>query len=82
MGLAAFERFIWKEGGVNAAIDHPRATAAGHTADRVSAQGVAGVHADADDVAGLNRLGHDLLERLIDEDGISDGTRSGGCKDE
>jgi hypothetical protein len=29
------------------------------------------VDADADDVAGLDALGNDLLEGLIDEDGIA-----------
>jgi hypothetical protein len=82
VGFAALERFVRKQRGVNAAIDDPGAAGARHAADRVSAQGIAGVDADADDVAGLNGLGHNLLERLIDEDGISDGTRCGGCKHE
>ena len=74
VGLAALERFFRKQRGVNAAIDDPCAAGASHAADRVSAQGVAGVDADADDVAGMNGLGDDLLEGFIDEDGIADGT--------
>ena len=74
VGFAAFERFFGKQGGVNAAVDDPGAAAARHAADGISAQGIAGVHADADDVAGLNGFGHNLLERLIDEDGVADGS--------
>ncbi len=82
VGFAAFESLFRKQRGVNSAIDHPGAAAASHAADRVSAQGIAGVDADANDVAGLNRLGHNLFERFIDENGISDGQRRGGCKHE
>ena len=70
--FAALECLFRKEGGVNAAVDDPGAAAARHAADRISAQSIAGVHADANDVAGLDGLGHDLLERFIDEDGIAD----------
>ena len=82
VGFATLESFLWKQRGVNAAINDPGAAAASHAADSVSAERIAGVHADADDVAGLNGLGHNLLERLIDENGIADGTGCRGCKHE
>ncbi len=80
--FAALERFLRKQRGVNSAVDDPGAAGARHAADRVAAQGVAGVDADADDVAGLNGLGHNLLERFIDENGISDDGGRGGGKHE
>ncbi len=71
VGLAALEGFFGKERGVDAAVDDPGSALAGHAADLVAAQGVAGVDADADDVAGLDGVGDDLLERLVDEDGVA-----------
>jgi hypothetical protein len=67
---------------VNSAIDDPGAAGTRHAADGVTAQSIAGVHADADDVAGLDRLGHNLLEGFIDENGISDCGGCGGGEDE
>src|SRR6202012_4923690 len=61
----------------NAAIDDPSATAASHAAHLIAAQGVARVHADTNNVAGLNRFRDDLLERFIDKDGIAGRLR--GC---
>jgi hypothetical protein len=71
MGLAAFEGFFREEGGVDAAVDDPSSTFAGDAADFVAAERVAGVYADADDVAGLDGFGEDLLEGFVDEDGIA-----------
>ena len=82
VGFAALEGFVGKERGVNSAIDDPGAAGAGHAADGVAAQGIAGVDADADDVAGLNGLGHNLLERFIDENGIADRSGRGGGEHE
>ena len=67
---------------MNAAVDDPRAAAARHLADGIAAQGIAGVDAYADDVARLDGFGNDLLERLIDEDGVADGIWGGGGEDE
>ncbi len=80
VGFAALERFFRKQRGVNAAVDDPRAAAARHPAHLVAAQSVAGVDADADNVAGLNGLRDDLLERFIDEDGIAGRLWRGGGK--
>ena len=71
VGVALFKSFFGEEGGVNAAIDDPSSTFAGDAADFVAAESVAGVDADADDVAGLNGFWEDLLDGLVDEDGIS-----------
>jgi hypothetical protein len=71
VGLAAFEGFFGEEGGVDAALDDPGSAFSGDAADFVAAEGVAGVDADADDVAGLDGFGEDLLEGFVDEDRIS-----------
>jgi hypothetical protein len=71
VSLPAFEGFFWKESGVDAAVDDPGSALAGDAAYFVAAEGVTGVDADADDVAGLDGCGEDLLEGLVDEDGIS-----------
>ena len=57
VGVAALEGFFGKEGGVDAAVDDPGAAVAGDATDFVAAEGVAGVDADADDVAGLDGFG-------------------------
>jgi hypothetical protein len=62
---------------VDAAVDDPGSAFAGDAADFVTAEGVAGMDADADDVAGLDGFGGDLFEGLVDEDGISCGRRCG-----
>ena len=49
-----------------------RAALARLPADRVAAQGVAGVDADADDVARLDSFEVDRLERLVAEHGIAE----------
>jgi hypothetical protein len=56
---------------VDAAVDDPGSAFAGDAADFVAAEGVAGVDADADDVAGLDGFRDDLLEGFVDEDRIS-----------
>ncbi len=58
-----------------------RAARAGFASDLVSAQGVAGVDADADDVAGLDGRGIERIERLVAEDGIAAVKRRGGGED-
>ena len=70
--LAALERLLRKQRGVNAAVHDPGAALAGHAADLVAAQRVAGVDADADDVAGRDCRWIDRLERFVDENGIAD----------
>jgi hypothetical protein len=56
---------------VDATVDDPGSAFAGDAADFVAAEGVAGVDADANDVAGLDGFGEDLFDGLVDEDGIS-----------
>jgi hypothetical protein len=67
---------------VDAAVDDPGSALAGDAADLVAAEGVAGVDADADDVAGLDGFGDDLLEGFVDEDGVACGGGCGGSEDE
>ena len=71
MRQAVLQRFLGKQRRVNTAIHHPRAPLARHPAHLVSAQSVARVHADADDVAGLNALGDNLFQRFVDENRVS-----------
>jgi hypothetical protein len=40
------------------------------------------VDADADEVAGLDGFGDDLLDGLVDEDGVACGRRGGCCEHE
>ena len=53
------------------AVHHPRSARAGHLAHRIAAERIAGVYADAHNIAGLDALRHNLLERLIDEDRVT-----------
>jgi hypothetical protein len=82
VGFSGGKGFFGKEGGVNAAVDDPCSAGAGHAADGVSAESVAGVDADADDVSGVDALGSDLLEGFIDEDWVACAARGGGSEDE
>ena len=61
MRAAVLRRLFGKEGGVNAAEDDPRAALAGDAADFVATPGVSGVDANADDVAGGNRVEFNLI---------------------
>ena len=71
VSVASFEGFFGKERGVDAAVDDPGTALAGDATDLVAAEGVAGVNADADDVAGLDGFGDDLLDGFVDEDGVA-----------
>src|SRR6185295_19707787 len=59
--------FVWKERGVDAAEDHERAAGACHRRDRIAAKGVRGVDADADHVAGTDRVAVERVECFIDD---------------
>jgi hypothetical protein len=59
------ERFIGIERGVNAAIDDEGTPVAGDLADLVSAERIACVDADADDIAGRDARRVELLQRLV-----------------
>ena len=54
---------------MDAAEDDPGAALARRASDLVAAQGVAGVDADADDVAGRDGRQVERLERLVDDCG-------------
>ena len=82
VGVAALEGFFGEEGGVDAAVDDRCAAFVGEAAYFVAAESVAGVDADAYDVAGLDGGGVDLLDGLVDEDGVAGGAWRGGGKDE
>ncbi|WP_433984761.1 hypothetical protein RBB78_09865 [Tunturiibacter empetritectus] len=82
VGFAALECFFGEEGGVDAAVDDPGSAFAGDAADLVAAEGVAGVDADADDVAGLDGVGDDLFDGFVDEDGVACEGGCGGGEDE
>ena len=79
MGCPAFEGFLGEEGGMDAAVDDPGSALSSDAAYFVAAKSVAGVDADADEVAGLDGFGEDLLDGFIDEDGVAGcGWGSGG----
>jgi len=68
---------------VDSAVDDPGSAFAGNAAYFVAAEGVAGVDADTDDVAGLDGFGDDLFDGFVDEDGVAcDGWRGGGEDEE
>ncbi len=74
MRAAEVLRFLGIERRVDAAVDDHRAARARRGADLVAAQRVAGVDADADDVAGLHGLEIERLERLIGDPRIAEAT--------
>ena len=65
---------------MNAAKHHIRAALSRFAPDLVPAQRVAGVNADADDVARPDRLVIDVLERFVDDERVAALARSGGRK--
>ena len=65
MRFAALQGLFREKCGVNAAIYHPCAARSGHTAYLIAAKCIARMDADAYDVAGLNALRIDLLERFV-----------------
>ena len=62
---AEIARFLGKERRVDPAVDDRGAARASQRADLVAAQGVAGVDADADDIAGLHGIHLERLECLV-----------------
>src|SRR4030095_3867142 len=62
---AEAEGFVRIERGVNAAKDDECTAVAGNLADLVSAEGVACMYANADDVAGRDIRRIELLQRLV-----------------
>jgi hypothetical protein len=83
VGGSALEGLFREERSVNASEDHPCAALARHAAELISAKCIAGVDADADDVAGLDDRGIYLFQALVDEGWISvDVWGSGGEHEE
>jgi len=80
VGFAFFEGLLGKEGGVNSAVYDPGAARSRYSSNFVSAQGVAGMDADADDVSGMDAFGNNRLKGFVDEDRISCRFRSSCCE--
>jgi hypothetical protein len=62
---------------VNASVYHQSATFARGAADLHTAQRIARVDADADDVAGLNGIEVHLLQRFVRNNGVAAAKRCG-----
>ena len=71
VGLTMCVRLVGKQRRVNAAVDDPRAAFASELAHFVTATRIAGMNADADDVAGSNRRGVNRIERFVHDDRIA-----------
>src|SRR5205823_687967 len=69
--LTVSRGFVRKQRGMNAAEDDPGAALAHLASDLVTAERVAGMNADADDVARANRVEIDRIERFVDDDRIA-----------
>src|SRR5438270_943606 len=63
--------FLGKERGVDSTVDDAGAALTGKLADLVPAQRIAGVDADADYVAGLDRLRIQLLQSFVNDVRVS-----------
>ena len=72
---AALEHLLREERRVNAAEHHVRAALARQRPDLVAAQGVAGVNADPDHVAGGDLVGIERVERFVAEHGVAPARR-------
>src|ERR1035438_2491946 len=71
VSITVFQGLFGIQSRVNATIDHPRAALARHSANLISAESIARMYADADDISWHDAFRHNLLQRLIDENGIS-----------
>ena len=71
MSAAKLEGLFRIQGRVDAAVHDPGSAFARHASDLHASQGIAGMDADAHDVAGLNELGLNLFERLVSDDRIA-----------
>src|SRR5439155_21311048 len=69
--LTVSRGFVRKQRGMNAAEDDPGTALAHLASDLVTAERVAGMNADADDVARANRVEIDRIERFVDDDRIA-----------
>ncbi len=69
---AEIARFLRKQRGMDAAVDDGGAARADQRPDLVAAERVTGVNADADDVAGPDRIDVERLERFVGDAGIAE----------
>lgn len=65
---------------MDAAIHNPSAPRARYAANLVPPQGVAGVHADADNIPGFDAFRHNLFDRFIYKDGRPGRSRCCRCE--
>jgi hypothetical protein len=72
--------FLRVKGGVDSSENHVGATFPRQFPDFISPQGIGGVDADANYISWLDSLFLNLVERLIDKDGISEARWSGTGK--
>lgn len=82
MRLTAIEGFLGEERGVDATVDDPGSAFARDVANFIAAQGIAGMDADTDNVAGLDGVGDDLFERFVDQDWVAGGGWGRGGQNE
>ena len=88
IAVAAYDRmrravlgdFIRKQGGVDAAEYHPGASLSQRPPDLITAQGVARVNADADDVSGVDGAHIEWIEGLIDDLRFAPVAAGRGCQ--
>ena len=71
MRLSALVAFVRKERGVDPAVDDQAPRARAMLPDLIAAQRVAGMDADADNVAGGNGVRIQRIQRLVDEDRLA-----------
>ena len=77
---AEFERLLGEQGRVDAAEHHVGPALTREAAHLVPSQGVAGVDADADDVAGGDCRRIEQLEGFVAQDGVAPLVRCRGCE--
>lgn len=78
VGGSEFENLFREKGGVDAAVNDSGTEVAGDFPDGVTAEGVPGVYADADDVTFINGGRVELFEGLIADDGVAEDRGGGG----
>ena len=68
--VSTLEAFLREEGGVDSAVDDGGSALTGDASHLIAAKRIAGVDADADNIADSYRFRVDLFERLVDQDGL------------
>ena len=80
VGAAQLEGLFRIQGRVDAAIHDPGSAFTRHASDFHAAQSIAGMDADANDIAGLNEFGLNLFKGLVGNERIAVAGRSSGGK--